>query len=254
MEFIQVLRRFFVFRGQPKVIVSDNGTQFVGTERELREMVKGWDDVQLKEYCADRRVEWKFTTPYAPHQNGSAEALVKSCKYALKKAIGSQVLCPSELYTCFVEVANLVNQRPIGRAPNDPDDGSYLCPNDVLLGRASSRVSQGPFRETRNPRHRVEFVQRIVDAFWKAWNRDVFPLLVPRRRWNVERRNVRVDDVVVVSDPNVLRGKWTLGRIVHVYPGSDGRVRNVKVKTARSDYKRPITKVVVVYPAEGYED
>ncbi|XP_071509125.1 uncharacterized protein [Diadema antillarum] len=45
MEFIQVLRRFFAFRGQPKVIVSDNGTQFVGTERELREMVKGWDDV-----------------------------------------------------------------------------------------------------------------------------------------------------------------------------------------------------------------
>ena len=117
----------------------------------------------------------------APHQNGCSEALVKGCKFALKKTIGDRVLTPFELYTCVLEVANLMNQRPIGRIPNDPDDGSYLCPNDMLLGRASSEVPQGPFRETKNPRHRVEFVQRIVDSFWKCWNRELFPLLVPRR-------------------------------------------------------------------------
>ena len=31
-----------------------------------------------------------------------------------------------ELYTCLLEVANLMNQRPIGRITNDPDDGLYL--------------------------------------------------------------------------------------------------------------------------------
>ena len=36
-----------------------------------------------------------------------------------------------------------MNQRPIGRIPNDPDDGSYLCPNDMLPGRAISMVPQG---------------------------------------------------------------------------------------------------------------
>ena len=41
-------------------------------------------------------------------------------------AIGEQVLTPFELYTCLLEVTNLMNQRPIGRIPNDPDDGSYL--------------------------------------------------------------------------------------------------------------------------------
>ena len=43
MEFIQVLRRFFSVRGQPSVIISDNGTQFVGAERELKEMISGWN-------------------------------------------------------------------------------------------------------------------------------------------------------------------------------------------------------------------
>lgn len=105
----------------------------------------------------------------------------KRCKIGLKKAIGEQVLTPFELQTCLVEVANLVNQRPIGGVPSDPDDGAYLCPNDVLLGRASSKVPQWPFRHTNNPRHRVEFVQKIVNSFWTRWTRDVFPSLLPRK-------------------------------------------------------------------------
>ena len=205
MEFIQSLRRFFSIRGYPAEILSDNGTQFVGALTDLRQMIQGIDKKKLKDYCGERGIKWRFITPAAPHQNGCAEALVKSCKRALKRAVGEHVLTPFELYTCLLEVANLVNQRPIGRPPNDPDDGSYLCPNDMLLGRASPQVPQGPFEETRNPRRRVEFVQKIVGSFWRRWTRDVFPLLVPRRKWNVEKRNVRVNDVVIVADSNAVR-------------------------------------------------
>ena len=150
-------------------------------------------------------------------------------------------------------MANLVNQRPIGRIPNDPDDGSYVCPNDMLLGRATSHVPQGPFKETKNPRQRVEFVQKIVDSFWKRWTRDVFPSLIPRKKWNTEKRNVQVDDFVIVQTPNAIRGNWNIGRIVNVYPGQDGKVRNVRVKTGTGEYDRPVTKIVVVHPADGYE-
>ena len=145
MELLQVLRRFFAQRGYPKLLLSDNGTQMVGANRELKEMIDGWDATQLKEYCAERGMTWQFITPLAPHQNGCAESMVKSVKKALKKAIGDTVLTPFELYTCLLEAANLVNQRPIGRIPNDPNDGSYLCPNDILLGRCSSTIPQGPF-------------------------------------------------------------------------------------------------------------
>ena len=154
-------------------------------------------------------------------------------------------LTPFKLYTCLLEVSNLINQRPIGRIPNDPDDGSFLCPNDIPLGRSSTMVPQGPFKDTKNPRKRVEFIQKIVGSFRKRWSRDVFPTLVPRRKWNTARRNVRVDDIVVVQDSNAIGGNWTTGRIVSVYPGKDGKIRN---------YERPITKIAVLYPAEGYED
>lgn len=49
----------------------------------------------------------------------------------ITKIIGEQTLTPLELQTCFVEVANLVNQLPMGHIPSDPDDGTYLCLHDV---------------------------------------------------------------------------------------------------------------------------
>ena len=78
-------------------------------------------------------MRWQFITPGAPHQNGCAEVLVKGTKKALKIAIGEQVLSPFELYTCLLEVANLMNQRPIGRITNDPDDGLYLSQRHAPL-------------------------------------------------------------------------------------------------------------------------
>ncbi|XP_033127835.1 uncharacterized protein LOC117125438 [Anneissia japonica] len=167
-EYVQVLRRFCAMRGRAKLLQSDSGTQFVGAERELREMIARWDIHKLKEYCAERQITWRFTTSHAPHHNGCAEVLVKSYKHALKESVGSQLLTPLELYTYLKKVSNLINEKPIGRKPTDPDDGTYICPNDIILGRSSSRVPQGPFCETKNPRKRVEFVQTLVDAFWKA--------------------------------------------------------------------------------------
>ncbi len=144
-------------------------------------------------------------------------------KIALKNAIGESLLTPFELYTCLLKVANLVNQRPIGRVPNDPDDGTYICPNDMLLGRATSQVPQGPFRDTKDPCKCIEFVQKIVDTFWRRWTRDVFPSLFPRKKWNITTHNVKVSDIVMVADDNAVRGKWTIGRVTKVYPGNDAK-------------------------------
>lgn len=70
--------------------------------------------------------------------------------------------------------------RPIGRHPTSPDDGAYLCPNDLLLCRATPRVPSGPFDEKVNNR-RFTFVQTI-STFWKKWTRDYFPSLLIRQR------------------------------------------------------------------------
>ena len=91
-----------------------------------------------------------------------------------------------------------------------------ICPNDILLGQATSMVPQRTFRGTRNPQHIVEFVQHKLDTFWRRWTRNVFPSLVPRKMWNAEKRTVRVDDKVIMEDSNSVRGNWAIGRIINV--------------------------------------
>ena len=59
---------------------------------------------------------------------------------------------------------------------------------------------------------------------------------------------------MIVQTPGAVRGNWNVGRVVSVYPGQNGRVRNVKVKTRTGEYESPITKIAVIYPAEGYGD
>ena len=79
------------------------------------------------------------------HHGRSSEVLLKSVKKSLKVSIGFLVLSFSEMLTTFLEVANILNEKPIGRHPFKAEDCVYLCPNDLLLGRASRRIPSGPF-------------------------------------------------------------------------------------------------------------
>ena len=54
MEFMQMLRRFFAIRGQPALMMSDNGSQLLGAERELREIIQGWNVKELEEFSAEK--------------------------------------------------------------------------------------------------------------------------------------------------------------------------------------------------------
>lgn len=66
MEFLQVLRRFCAIRGQPSLMMTDNGTQFVSAEKKLRQMVSGLNQLPIQEFCAEKGMHWEFTTLAAP--------------------------------------------------------------------------------------------------------------------------------------------------------------------------------------------
>ncbi len=174
--------------------------------------------------------EWNFSPASAPWYNGAVESLVKSTKKALTISMGESVLSFSQLQTRMFEAAELVNQRPIGNHPTDPSDGVYLSPNDLLLGRASSSIPQGPFQERSSNRFRFDFVQQIVNSFWKRWVREVFPNLVMCPKWHTERRNLQKGDIVLIQDDNALRGKWKKAVVDEATMSSDGKVRHVIVR------------------------
>ena len=56
-----------------------------------------------------------------------------------------------------------------------------------------------------------------------------------------------VGDLVLMTDPNTPRGLWPLARVTQVFPGPDGRVRSVEIKTSGGGvYRRPVVKIAVL--------
>ena len=253
--FLQLLRRFASFRGWPRKVFSDPATNLVGASNELKEQIKGLDWKRIEEFGHQEGFQWKFSPADAPWYNGTAEALVKSTKRALDAAVGVSVLSFSELQTCMMEAAQLVNQRPIGALPSTPDDGTYLCPNDLILGRSSSKVPQGPFLERASRKYRLDFIQALVSAFWKRWTHEVFPSLVLRPKWHTEERNLQAGDVVLVKDSNSLRGKWKMARVKLAHISEDQRVRRVRItyhteNGTKEDVERPVQNLLLLAPAD----
>ena len=261
-SFLLALRRFMSVRGTPSKIRSDRGSQLVGANRELKQMINGLDIKTLMRFGAEEGIEWDFSPAEAPWYNGCAESMVRAAKKALQATLKGQIVTYSELITVISEVANLLNERPIGKQSNDIEDGSYLCPNDLLLGRATSRIPGGPFEEYASSKKRFNYVQSIVDAFWVKMTRFYFPSLIVEQKWHTSSRNVCVGDIVLLQDSNALRGEWRLARISKTHPSSDGKVRKVTLSYRHLDntinYKggaltnieRPVQNLVVILAAE----
>ena len=228
-SFLQTLRRFGSRHGWPAKLHSDQGSQLKCASQELKNFVNKLDISSIRKLAASKGFEWNFVPPEAPWMNGVTESLVKSIKLSLNNAIGDHILTFSELQTTIFECAQLVNQRPIGRHPTDPEDGSYLCPNDLILGRSTSRIPQGPFDHGTNKSKRFRFIQTLADSFWKKWTRDFFPSLVIRSKWHFSKRPLKINDIVMIKDANALRGKWRIGRVTQVHRSNDNQIRKVTV-------------------------
>lgn len=83
-SFMAALHRFVGRRGNVSELRSDNGTNFIGDQRELKELREMLQSQilnrKMDEFCQARRMQWCFNPPKAPHQGGLWEAGVKSAK------------------------------------------------------------------------------------------------------------------------------------------------------------------------------
>ena len=278
-SFLHCVRRLMADKGEVKLIISDPGTQLKGACREITEVRRGWSDAELVRFGAQHKLQWKFIMASSQFQNGAAEILIKLCKGAMKslmKAIGTTVLFMNELFTLLKEVANLVNERPIGLKPNRQTDQEYLSPNSLQLGRCSDRINSGPFIKKihfedspRNDRTRFLLVQRITSQFWRNWVTQYFPTLLRRQKWHSLERNLSPGDVCVLKDANALRGEWKLCRVMEVFPDEYEVVRNVRVALPPSGHDsspqyrtglektivdRHVSNLVVIVPSEEEEN
>ena len=127
-SFINALRRFICRRGPPEIIRSDNGSNFVGAERELRKSLNSLNQVQIAECLRQKEITWIFNPPAASHMGGVWERMIRSVRRVLTLLMKEQTLSDETLLTLMCEVESTVNSRPITVVSEDPSDMEPLTP------------------------------------------------------------------------------------------------------------------------------
>nr|XP_017207877.2 uncharacterized protein LOC103909204 [Danio rerio] len=262
--FINALRSFIAIRGTVRQIRCDQGTNFVGASREFMSTLKTMDQGQIKKLGC----ELIMNIPSASHMGGVWERQIRTVRNVLTPVLDQ---CPgaldsTSLRTLLYEVMAIVNSRPLTvEHLNDPLGPEPLTPNHILTMK--SMIVEPPpgvfVKEDLYLRKRWRKVQYLVNNFWSRWRKEYLLNLQQRQKWNKNRRNVKVNDIVILKDDVSPRNKWKLAKVVDVYQGKDGKVRQIKLlmsdssldgkgkRLSKPSYlERPIQKVVILLEAD----
>ncbi|XP_077407204.1 uncharacterized protein LOC144038518 isoform X2 [Vanacampus margaritifer] len=223
-SFLMALRRFIARRGTPAELYSDQGTNFRGGERGLREAFAALSpDLQLQ--LGKQKISFHFNPPAAPHFGGVWEREIRSVKVALYTTVGAQSV-PEEVLSL-----------------NDPDP---VTPNVLLMGRPDGSLPQIVYPETdllsrRHWRHS----QILANHFWSSFLRNYLPSLQTRQKWHAMKTDL-IKGTVVMLDPQLPRAMWPVGHVTKGHPSADGHVRSADVQINDRTYTRPVARLVAL--------
>lgn len=250
--FLAALTRMISRRGKISNIYSDNGTNFVGANKELRMLTKLFRDElhqqKLSEYFSSEGISWHFMPPYSPHFGGMWEAAVKSAKTHIKKVAGNSVLTFEEMYTLLTKIECVLNSRPLTQISSDSNDLSFLTPGHFLVGDALTAIPNPSLLNIpSNKLSRWQLVHQLLQHFWTRWKNEYLHNLQQRTKWKLNKGTaLQSGQLVVIREDNLPPMHWKMGRIVSVHPGNDGVARVATIKTSGGVVKRAAARLCIL--------
>ncbi|XP_044586029.1 uncharacterized protein LOC123266061 [Cotesia glomerata] len=254
--FIAAYHRFTSRRGICHMLYSDCGTNFVGTDKELKRLFTAGSRTlrELSTLIAQDGTNWKFNPPGAPHFGGKWEAAVKSIKFHLRRTIGDSLLTLEQYSMLLAQIEAILNSRPLTPLNDDPADLAVLSPGHFLIGQSLTAIPEPSLTDLQPARlSHWEQVQQMVQHFWRRYYQDCIHRYQAISKWHHRRNQIKVGSVVLITTEDLPPTKWPLAKVIAVHPGEDGQIRVVTVKTVNTELVRPITKLCVL-PLTHEED
>ncbi|XP_011858174.1 PREDICTED: uncharacterized protein LOC105555739 [Vollenhovia emeryi] len=252
--FLAALRRFVARRGLCQALYSDCGTNFVGADSQLKALFAACsrEGQCVAAQLAEQRIRWHFGPPAAPNFGGLWEAAVKAMKGHLRRVIGEATLTYEEMATLLSQVEACLNSRPLQAISDDPEDLSALTPGHFLVGSALNAVPEPSLAEVPMGRlSRWQMLQGMRDHFWARWSSEYLHSLTHRPKWLKASEDIRVGRLCLLRSETTPPNRWPLARVEKLFPGDDGHLRVVGLRTATSSLKRPVSKLVLLPDSSG---
>lgn len=202
--------------------------------------------MEIHRFSINKGIEWHFNPPAAPHFGGLWEAGVKSVKTHLNK-IGCNTFTFEEFTTLLNQIEACLNSRPLCPLSSGPTDLQTLTPAHFLIGDSLLALADAePIEDNINLFTKWQMVQHENRRFWRKWQQEYTTRLQQRPKWQKEKKELAIGDLVSIGDTNTTPTYWPLGRVIEIHPGNDGLIRVATVKTSNGVLKRPITKLALL--------
>ena len=82
--------------------------------------------------------------------------------------------------------------------------------------------------------------------FWTRWLREYLQPLMDRNKWTTNSRNLEIGNLIILVSKNLVCSACSTGPIIEIYPGVDGVVSSVKVKTPSNEFVRPTASLCLL--------
>mgnify|MGYP005980598039 FL=1 len=206
-----------------------------------------WDDPLPK----DLYTQWPEFSKQL-HLLNSLTIPRKAVKYHLKGVVANALLSYEELLTVLAQIEACVNSRPLTPLYNDTVDISPLTPGHFIIGDTLATTAEPDLTTTKENRlSRWQRVQQITQNFWKRWSKEFLNTLQQRSKWRERCTNQAKPGLpVLLKEENLHPLCWKMGVIKEVYPGKDGTVRTVIVKTNSGEVSRAVNRICPFPPEE----
>nr|XP_054593653.1 uncharacterized protein LOC129160674 [Nothobranchius furzeri] len=153
------------------------------------------------------------------HFGGVWERLICIIRKVLHSVLRQQVLDDEGLHTILCGAEAILNDRPLTKLSEDPNDLEALTPNHLLLMKGKPVLPPGIFEKE----------DLYVKRRWKQ----------EKQKWIKRKKGLEVGDVAMVMDYTTPRGSWVLGKVLKTFPDKKGLVRVVRLQTKTNIIERP---------------
>ena len=254
-SFILSFIRFSMKYGYPKYLLPDAGSQ----------LVKGCEDMSYSFSDTQQKLNIEYGTQYtvcpvgAHYVHGKVERKIKEAKKSVDINIRHERLSIIQWETLMGQIANSMNNMPIGvrNKVEDLENLDILTPNRLILGRNNERCPNAPLLLSDDHKRIIEKNAEIFGSWFTAWLTSYVPQIIDRPKWHKTDSQLNVGDLVLfLKGEKEFENNYQYGRIKTLHPGSDGNVRQVEVEyknhnedTFRTT-KRGARDLIIIHPID----
>ena len=112
----------------------------------------------------------------------------------------------------------VINSSPLTTVSDDVRDLTPITPAHLALEGALYSLPDEVSTHEGTTKQRYLYQQKCLTHFWQRWPGQYLHQLSVRYKWACEQPATKIGDVLLISEDNVSRGKWPMGRAERLVP------------------------------------